>query len=94
MPRRVSHWILAALLVFGQAALLIHQSDIDAHAHDGHCSVCLLVHGCDNALPTQFVLHAHRPDQTLTITTLPSGRVRQASVFYQTRAPPLYTQES
>jgi hypothetical protein len=94
MQRRLSHWILAALLVIGQAALLVHQSNIEAHAHDGHCSVCLLVHGLDNAVPSQFVLHAHKPDQAVTVATRPSPCVRQTSVAYQTRAPPLYTYPS
>jgi hypothetical protein len=94
MHRRLSHWVLAALLVIGQAALLVHQSDIDAHGPDGSCSICLLVHGLDHAVPNQFALHLDEPQQALSIVAQPSAWVRHTIAFYWTRAPPLYTHHS
>ena len=91
MPRRLSHWLLAALLVIGQAALLIHQSDIDAHAHGEHCPVCLLVHGLDNAVPSQFVLRVDKVDPPLCFAARTHTCVRQTAGYYPARAPPSYT---
>jgi len=91
MPRRLSHWLLAALLVIGQAALLIHQSDIDAHAHGEHCPVCLLVHGLDNAVPSQFVLRVDKVDPPLCFAARTHACVRQTAGYYPARAPPSYT---
>jgi hypothetical protein len=41
MSVRMIHYLLAALLFLAQAALLIHQSDIDTHLASGDgCAVC------------------------------------------------------
>jgi radical SAM superfamily enzyme with C-terminal helix-hairpin-helix motif len=83
--------MLAALLVFSQAALLIHRSDVDAHVHGEHCDVCLLVHGLDNAAPNTFVLHIDKVEPPQFAATHARTCVRRTSVFYATRAPPPYT---
>ncbi len=95
MRRYLSHWILAALLIIAQTALLVHQADIDAHTHDGHCSACLLVHGLDNAVPHhQFVLRVDDPEHASTISARPLAWVRPVTGLYQTRAPPAYIHHS
>ena len=94
MPRRLSQWLLAALLVIAQAALLIHQSDVDAHAHGEHCPVCLLVHGLDNAVPSQFVLRVDKLDPPVFIIAGARVSAPQTASYYRTRAPPLYAPHS
>jgi hypothetical protein len=88
LHRRLNHWVLAALLVIGQAALLVHQCDIDAHAHGSDCNICLLAHGLNSAVPSQFAPAAIKLDH-LRISVAPSSvGARRPTVSYQTRAPP------
>ncbi len=48
--------LLAALLLLGQSALLLHQVDFVAHA-DGHsCTLCLAAHGMDHPVPAMASL--------------------------------------
>jgi|GEM_PF-2655111 len=49
MRRQVTHWLLITLLLLSQAALSAHDADLDAHADDESCSVCLLSVGLDDA---------------------------------------------
>jgi len=91
MRLRLSQWLPVLLLVLCQTALLIHQSDIDAHAHGENCSVCLLVHGLDNALPTRFVIHIDKPVAPVFVAGQQSGCIPQTRSFYLTRAPPSIT---
>lgn len=88
MRRRLSYWLLAALLVIGQAALLAHQSDIDAHSHGDRCTVCLLAHGLDHAVPSQFVLHVNSLETPVFTGGPLEARVAPAAVYYPARAPP------
>jgi hypothetical protein len=91
MRRRLSHWILAALLVFGQAALLAHQADVDAHLDHGTCSTCLLVHGLDNAIPIPFVLHVDVVDAPVFVAGHADTGTGFSVAYCQARAPPLCT---
>ena len=88
MRRRLSYWLLAALLVIGQAALLAHQSDVDAHSHGDRCAVCLLAHGLDHAVPGQFVLHLDKVDAPRLAVAPAATRAVVAAVYYPVRAPP------
>jgi len=88
MRRRLSYWLLAALLVIGQAALLAHQSDVDAHSHGDRCTVCLLAHGLDHAVPGGFVLHLDKVDIPQLAVALAVTRAAPAEVYYPVRAPP------
>jgi len=48
MQKRLLQWLLASMLVFGQTALLAHQTDIDAHHDNGDdCAVCQVAHSLD-----------------------------------------------
>jgi len=91
MRRRLLHWLPAILLVLCQTALLVHQADIDAHAHGENCSVCLLVHGVDSALPTRFVIHIGKPVSPAAVVEQQYSYFRQIPRFYRTRAPPVST---
>ena len=88
MRRRLSYWLLAALLVIGQAALLAHQSDVAAHSLGDQCTVCLLAHGLDHAVPGKFVLHLDKPDVAQLAVAPAATRAAPAAVYYPVRAPP------
>ncbi len=96
MSPRLIRWTLAALLVLGQSALLLHLSDIDAHASDsGSCNVCLLAHGLNTAIPSDPV-SVYFPDQAATpVTGMQQARCCQpVAGLYRTRAPPQHTSAS
>jgi len=64
MQKRLLQWLAALLLVFGQTALLAHQTDIDAHHDKGDdCAVCQVAHSLD--------VTAAAP-QPLTVLALPA----------------------
>jgi hypothetical protein len=88
MRQRLLHWLPAVLLVLCQTALLVHQADIDAHSHGENCTVCLLVHGLDNALPTPFVVHVSRPVSPVPDIVQQTAYLLQSRSFYFSRAPP------
>jgi len=92
MQIRLNAWVLAALLVLSQSALLLHQSDIDAHSDGKPCSVCLLAHGLDNALASQPVLHGDSAPHTALTASRHSFNYRcPTGSSYRTRAPPQHT---
>lgn len=88
MQRWFSHTLSALLLVVCQTALLVHQSDIDAHSHGENCTVCLLVHGLDNALPMHFAALPVKPAAPVVVTEKPCGHTQQTPAVYRARAPP------
>jgi hypothetical protein len=79
------------LLVLSQTALLVHQADIDAHSHTDNCSICLLVHGLDSALPSQFAALPCRPVCSFPVTEQVTWHARQTRNAYLARAPPTLT---
>lgn len=51
MKQRFFHVVPALLLALVQAALLLHESDIAAHANDSeNCEICLVGQGLGHAL--------------------------------------------
>ncbi len=88
----VRHCLPALLLVLCQTLLLVHQADIDAHAHGGHCSICLQAHGLDSAPPAAIVVSAHKPVAIIPPSFVVAGCSRPAEGFYFSRAPPLHPQ--
>jgi hypothetical protein len=91
MQRWLSHGLAAFILVLSQTVLLVHQADIDAHSHGDNCSVCLLVHGLDSALPTQFAALPCTPVSSFPVTEQVPGHARQTRNVYLARAPPTLT---
>jgi len=90
MHTRLIPWTLAVLLVLCQSALLLHQSDLNAHSEGGICSICLLAHGIDTALPTLPFLPNARPETpTLAHDTPRAGYCHVAIQAYDSRAPPV-----
>jgi hypothetical protein len=89
MKRRLSFWLPALLLVLCQTALLVHQADIDAHtAHGDNCSVCLLAHGLNSALPASPALTPAVAVSSVSLSDDQASRLCRAGGFYLTRAPP------
>lgn len=91
MPRWFSHTLSALLLVLCQTALLVHQSDIDAHSHGEHCTVCLLVHGLDNALPAHVAVLPAVPAAAPAHAETLQDCVQPCATVYSARAPPSLT---
>ncbi|MGW8309699.1 MAG: hypothetical protein ACWGNB_01430 [Thiogranum sp.] len=94
MRWRFMHWLLAALLASGQLALLAHQSDIDTHADGEPCSICLLAHGSNNALPACFTLSLDILEPPVFVPADFSSGIRHSTDTPQIRGPPLRTRYS
>jgi hypothetical protein len=80
--------LLSALLLLSQLLLALHHADIDAHAGNQHCDVCLIAHGLDHqavAIDASFPLP---PAQQLVSNTPSSPLVFLTAVVYRSRAPP------
>ena len=91
LRRRLTYWLLAALLVIGQTVLLVHRSDIDAHAHGERCTVCVLVHGLDHAVSSHFEVPFSGLETPTFVATSATTSNRQANNHYPARAPPSNT---
>jgi len=89
MQKRLLQWLAALLLVFGQTALLAHQTDIDAHHDKGDdCAVCQVAHSLDATVtaPQPLTVPALPVDERL----FPSGISPLSTTLYRarSRAPP------
>ena len=91
MVNRLNYWIVSVLLVIGQAALLVHEADVEHHIESKSCQVCLVSTGHDNA---DFVQTYHYSFASDTPLARPSTghRPHSALKFIQrSRAPPFNT---
>lgn len=91
MANRLNHWLLAVLLVIGQAALLVHEADVAHHIDAEDCQVCLVTAGYDDADTVGPYHYSFSSDPLLALTSTGS-RLFSAHKFSQrSRAPPLNT---
>jgi hypothetical protein len=89
MRQRLYQLLPALLLVLGQkTALLVHQADIDAHAHGETCNVCLLAHGVDNAVPAGPTILPCIRASLVPAAEPQSGSQQRTRNIYLARAPP------
>jgi hypothetical protein len=91
MRQRLYQLLPALLLVLGQTALLVHQADIDAHAHGETCSVCLLAHGVDSAVPAGPAILPRIRASLVRASEPQSGSQQPTRNIYLARAPPAAT---
>lgn len=91
MRQRLYQWLPALLLVLSQTALLIHQADIDAHTHGETCTVCLLAHGVDSAVPAGPPILPCIRASLVPACEQQSGSRQQTRNIYLARAPPAAT---
>lgn len=88
MFTRISKSILIALLLLGQASLMAHELDLDAHQSNDACEVCLLHSALDDGqasgtIPPLFVAN-DSPNTILSSLAL----INSAPRHFQARAPP------
>ena len=89
MRRRLSYWLPVVLLVLCQSLLLLHQADLDAHSHGDTCSLCLVAHGVDSALPSTVAVAYSGPVSAVPTTASDTNQATSRCGIYFARAPPL-----
>ena len=82
--------LLSALLLLAQLLLAAHHADLDTHAQDSQCDVCLVGHGLNHAsTPGGLALSPASPESFFCSTAVPVAAA--APVFaYHSRAPPAF----
>ena len=87
----ISKFILIALLLLGQASLMAHELDLDAHQSNDACEVCLLHSALDDgqASGTLPPLFAANDSQDSIFSSL--ALINRAPRYFHARAPPIFT---
>jgi hypothetical protein len=91
MVNRLNHWIVAVLLVIGQAALLVHEADVEHHTESTNCQVCLVSTGHDNADCVQTYHYRFASDTPLAIPSTGHRPLSAHKFIQRSRAPPFNT---
>ena len=91
MFARISKFILIALLLLGQASLVAHELDLDAHQSSDACEVCLLHSALDDAQasgtpPPLFAVNDSPVSRFFTFAL-----INKAPRYFHARAPPIFT---
>ena len=87
----ISKFILIALLLLGQASVIAHELDLDAHQSSDTCEVCLLHSALDDGQASDTItpLFAANDSSVSRFSTLaPITRVPR---HFHARAPPIPT---
>ncbi len=91
MLNRLNHWIVAVLLVIGQAALLAHEADVEHHDEAKSCQVCLVAAGQDNADSVQAYHFGFTSDAPLVVPSIVHRPLSTHKFSQRSRAPPFNT---
>ena len=91
MANRLNHWLLAVLLVVGQAALLVHEADVAHHIDAESCQVCLVASGHDDAGTVESSDYSFSSDTPLALTSTGNRLLSQHKFSQRSRAPPFNT---
>ncbi len=88
-PRLALQVLLISLWLIGQGVALLHTTNLDAHAHDGSCDICLQSHALGHA-GVDTGIRVSRPQATehFFITGSPNILV-PVTTAHPARAPPI-----
>ena len=91
MANRLNHWLLAVLLVIGQAALLVHEADVAHHIDEENCQVCLVASGHDDAGTVESSDYSFSSDTPLALPSTGDRPLSAHKFSWRSRAPPFNT---
>jgi hypothetical protein len=91
--RVLIHLAVALLMVTAQALLLIHEMDVEAHAHEATCEICIHYHHLgDSSSPSSFILPSlFEGGNPLQVRTQSSNDSATYPLTPPTRAPPVFS---
>ena len=87
----ISKFILIALLLLGQASLVAHELDLDAHQSSDVCEVCLLHSALDDAPLSSTILHLFTANDSHYSIFSSLVLTNRATRYFHARAPPIPT---
>ena len=86
---RFTSTLLAAVLILGQLAFVQHALDLQSHADDEPCELCLISAGLDQALGPERASVEPQPLHSLACTLQEGTDLRSVTPAFLARAPPL-----
>ena len=88
MSARISKFILIALLLLGQASLMAHELDLDAHQSNDACEVCLLHSALDDGQASGTTPPLFAANGSPVFRFFTSALINKAPRHFHARAPP------
>ena len=87
--KRLSAWLLAVLILFGQTAALIHQSEHDVLESHNYCTQCLTQSVFDGKLVVPVHTYSILPADTASLDAAESPFHSYHTSTLRTRSPPI-----
>ncbi len=87
--KRLSAWLLSVLILFGQTAALIHQSEHDVLESHNYCTQCLTQSVFDGKLVVPVHTYSILPADTASLDAAESPFHSYHTATLRTRSPPI-----
>ena len=87
----ISKFILIALLLLGQASLMAHELDLDAHQSNDACEVCLLHSALDDGQASGAITFLLATNDSQVSNFFTPALINKAPRYFHARAPPIFT---
>ena len=91
-PKLLHHYFIALFLVLAQAHLLIHEVEIDKHAQEEACDICIQYHHIGHAAPSISESLISQHDRQILIAVLHTFIGNNSfTPIPPARAPPIFS---